>query len=280
MTDLVSCMQGLGGIFLLSAVMAPLAWGSATAPDLSGSVKADVASAYRSSSNGLLDTRPVASQTLDWHLGLGDFGFLAGYFWAISSLHDMQHEQHRPLFYDVETSVRYGYSIALAERAMLSTSAGPYIDLPFGYRNAHMKCWGPYVVQRLDNPWLTPYWSGLWIVETGRRGRVCFGLEKKFALSEKLSLVPFAEVVWMDRRRFRRRYGDEPEHGIARGGAFAYSFVGVNAKWALGENFSILLMAAMCDVVNSQARQSVRRSHAYYARNDWPVFKIGIEYRF
>lgn len=247
---------------------------------LSGGVKADVASAYRSTSSGLLDTRPVATQTLDWHLALGDFGFLTGYFWTISSLHNMQNEQHRALFYDVEACVRYGYSFAITEDLKLSTSAGPYFDLPFGYRNAHMKCWGPYVVQRFDNPWLTPYWRGLWLVAPQRRGRICLGIERKIALLENWSLVPFAEVVWMDRRRFRRRYGAEPEHDTVRGGAFGYSFIGVNVKRALGEDFGICFTAAMCDVINSQARRAVRRSNAYYAKNDWPVFKIGIEYRF
>ena len=143
-----------------------------------------------------------------------------------------------------------------------------------------MKCWGPYAVQRLDNPWLTPYWRGLWLVAPQRRGRVSFGLERKIALSDKLSLAPFVEVVWMDKRRFRRRYGGEPLHGAVHGGAFAYSFAGVNAKWALGEDISIFFTAAMCDVVNGQARRAVRRSDAYYAKNDWPVFKIGVEYRF
>ena len=247
---------------------------------LRGSVRAEVASAYRSTTSGLLDTRPVATQAVDWHLGLGAFGYLEGYFWAISSLHDMQHESHRAMFYDAETAIRYGYALDFADGTRLSTSAGPYFDFPSGYRSAHMKCWGPYVVERLDNPWLTPYWKGLWLVEPSRRGRVCFGVDRKFRLADNLTLVPFAEATWMDERRFKRRYGSEPIHGYLRHGAFAHSFVGVKAKWKFGENLSLVATAAMCDIVNGQARRATHRSGAYYAKTDWPVFRLGVEYAF
>ena len=248
--------------------------------DFRASVSAEVASAYRSSSSGLLDTRPVATQTLNWHLSLGDYGFLEGYVWAISAFHNMQRKNHRVLFYDTEGAVRYGYSVPLAEGVRLSTSAGPYFDLPFGYRNAHMKCWGPYVVQRLDSPWLSLYWKGLWLVEPSRRGRVCFGVERKTILSNRLALTPFAETVWMDKRRFSRRYGMKPEDTDMLGGAFAYTFIGVKAKWTLGENLSVVGAVAMCDVINNQARKAMRRSDAYYAKNDWPVIRLGVEYGF
>ena len=248
--------------------------------ELRGKAKAEFASAYRSTSSGLLDTCPVATQSLDWNLSLAGSGYLEGYFWIISSLHNRQREQHRVLFYDFETSIRYGYPVRIAEGVKLSTSVGPYFDLPFGYPRAHMKCWGTYAVQKLDNPWLVPYWKGLWIVEPTRRGRVCFGIEKKFALSGGLSLTPFAETTWMDKRRFDRRYGAEPEKGELLGGAFAFTFIGVQAKWAVGDNVSITAMAAMCDTVNRQARQATKRSDAYYAKNDWPVFRLGVEYGF
>ena len=244
------------------------------------SVLAEVASAYRSSSSGLLDTRPVATQTLDWRLSLGDYGFLEGYVWAISAFHNMQRKSHRALFYDTEGAVRYGYSVPLAEGVRLSTSAGPYFDLPFGYRNAHMKCWGPYVVQRLDSPWLSLYWKGLWLVEPSQRGRVGFGVERKTVLSNRLALTPFAEMVWMDKRWFSRRYGVELEDSEMLGGAFAHSFVGVKAKWKLDEKLSVVATAAMYDVINNHARKAVRRSNAYYAKNDWPVVRLGVEYSF
>ena len=62
------------------------------------------------------------------------------------------------------------------------------------------------------------------------------------------------------------------------GGSFAYTFIGIKAKWAIGEALNIVATAAMCDVINNQARKSIRRSDAYYAKNDWPVVRLGIEY--
>ena len=266
--------------FILSVVLWTVAANStlSAAENLRASVATEVASSYRSTSNGLLDTRPVATQTLNWHLSLGDYGFLEGYAWTISSLHNMQREKHRVLFYDTEGAVRYGIRVPIAEGVKLSTSAGPYFDLPFGYRNAHMKCWGPYVLQRLDSPWISLYWKGLWLVEPARRGRICFGAEKKIVLLDRIALTPFAETVWMDKRRFSRRYGAEPEDADMLGGSFAYTFIGIKAKWAIGEALNIVATAAMCDVINNQARKSIRRSDAYYAKNDWPVVRLGIEY--
>lgn len=248
--------------------------------DFRASVAAEVASAYRSSSSGLLDTRPVATQTLNGRLSLGDYGILEGYAWAISAFHNMQRKSHRVLFYDTEGAIRYGFGVPIAGGVRLSTSAGPYFDLPFGYRNAHMKCWGPYVVQRLDSPWLSLYWKGLWLVEPARRGRVCFGIEKKTVWSDRFALTHFAETVWMDKRRFSRRYGMELKEADMLGGAFAYTFIGVKAKWTLDKNWSVVGTVAMCDVINNQARKAIRRSDAYSAKNDWPVVRLGVEYSF
>ena len=116
------------------------------------------------------------------------------------------------------------------------------------------------------------------MVEPARRGRICFGAEKKIVLFDRIALAPFAETVWMDKRRFSRRYGAEPEDTDMLGGSFAYTFIGIKAKWAIGEALNIVATAAMCDVINNQARKSIRRSDAYYAKNDWPVVRLGIEY--
>ena len=101
-------MRNMRSPIVLSACALAFADACADAGDLCCKIKAEVASAYYSTSSGLQDTRPVATQTFSWNLSLGEFGFFEGFAWAISSLHDMQRERHRALFYNVETSVKYG----------------------------------------------------------------------------------------------------------------------------------------------------------------------------
>jgi hypothetical protein len=273
-------MRNMRSSIVVSACALALADACADAGYLRCKIKAEVASAYHSTSSGLRDTRPVAMQTFNWNLSLGEFGFFEGFAWAISSLHDMQRERHRALFYNAETSVKYGYRIPVADGVGLTTGAGPYFAFPFGYRNASLKCWGPSVVQRLDNPWAVPYWSGLWIVERTRRARVCVGLEKKFALSESFSVAPFAELIWMDERRFSRRYGETAGSSDVCGWSLSHTYIGVKTRWEFGRNLSMIATAAMSDVVDPRGRRAVRRSDAYWAKTDWPIVRIGVEYSF
>lgn len=245
-----------------------------------GRFTCEAASAYVSRSSGLSDARPVTVQNLDWRFTPGDWGFFDGYIWTISSLHDMQHHSHRPLFYDVETVVRYGYKFDFGRDLSLVSVAGPYVDFPFGYRNAHMKCWGWYATQDLKTPWLTLYWKGLWIVETTRRARIAAGISHSFKLAPDLTLSPFVETVWMDHRRFRRRYGNDLDSPDFASGAFSTFRAAAALKWRKTENLSFVFTAGFISVVNPEARRAERRRHAYSAKCDWPYVKAGIEYSF
>ena len=124
--------------------------------DFRASVSAEVASAYRSSSSGLLDTRPVATQTLNWHLSLGDYGFLEGYVWAISAFHNMQRKNHRVLFYDTEGAVRYvSFDPSVADTFYVKTN-----DVPIEGREPNVQMsttYGDYLhVDEHANP---RYWQ-------------------------------------------------------------------------------------------------------------------------
>jgi hypothetical protein len=118
----------------------------------SGYVSADVDSAYISTSGGLSDTKPVAIQTIGFRQNLGDFGFLDGYVWSISALHDKQRERHGQLFYWTDGAVHYGYDLPLGEGLSLQTKAGPYCGIPVDYEREHNPSLGFIVAQRFDNP--------------------------------------------------------------------------------------------------------------------------------
>ncbi len=246
----------------------------------SGSVGWQFASGYLASSGTICDTCPVTSQEFDWKFDFGDFGFIDGYAWTVSSLHNKQHESHRPEFNEFEGALRYGYRFAFAEKVTLDTRIGPLWNPPIGYDHAHQNYWGPYVLQSLNNPYVVPYWSGLWLLAPKMRGRVRIGLRKPMVLCEGLVLTPSAETVWMDRRRFYARYGDDPEKDHIFGGAFATTTVGVRLSWVCWKGLTLYTSIQQFDIINSQARRAVKRSHAYYAKCDWPFLKVGVEYDF
>ena len=87
------------------------------------------------------------------------------------------------------------------------------------------------------------------------------------------------ETVWMDRRYYFSRYGEHPNDGIFDG-AFATVTSSVRLTWKLSENFNVYFRLSMFDVVDSQARKAVKEQSAYYAKRDWPVFRVGAEYCF
>ena len=112
----------------------------------SGKLDVSVRSGYLTSSGSLYDTRPVTTQCLTEKADLGDFGYVEGYAWFISSLHNRQKDRHRVLFNEFEGAVFYGYPWRICRNVVLDTKAGPLWNPPIGYWDAHRNCWGPYVV--------------------------------------------------------------------------------------------------------------------------------------
>ena len=245
----------------------------------SGYVGAEVASAYLGSGGAIYDTRPITSQELGWFFDFGDYGWIDGYFWIVSALHDRQHESHRMLFNEIETVIRYGQKWQTSEKTAIKASVGPLWNPPVGYEQSHKNCWGPYVSVQFDNPVVVPYMSGLWLLAPKMRGRVRIGVRKSFALSENLSMTPSLESVWMDRRRFDARYGADPEDAFL-GGSFATLTTGARLSWQVTGNCQVYFRFLMFDIINSQARRAVKKQDKYYAKCDWPVFRIGVEYSF
>ena len=242
---------------------------------VSGNIDVQVASAFLSST-GLHDTCPVTTQMGYLKMDFGAWGFIDGYGWIISTLHDKQHERHRAAFNEFEGAVQYGYDWRFREGWRLRTKFGAYWDPAIGYRDGANNLWGPYFTQSLDNPYLTPCLSALQIVAPERKGRIKFGLKKTFVLGEKVEISPFVESLWMDARRFSSKYGDTPERDRVFGGTFATLQTGVRASYAISGNTKLTVQLIQYDVINGQARRSIHHSDKYYAKCDWPVVRIGI----
>ena len=246
----------------------------------SGYVSCDVASAYISTSGGLSDTRPVSSHTLRLRQNLGGMGFLDGYMWSISALHNKQHDRHGQLFYWLEGALHYGYDLPLWEGTRLQTKAGPYCGLPLDYVHEHNPSLGASVEQRFDNPYVTPYWGGIWLCEPSHKGRVKAGLIKGFDLGNNLYLSLFVQSTWMDRRRYRARYGTAIKERSFMGGAVAFILFGLQLDWKFSDNLIFYAALSQYDVINRQARDAIKSSGHYYDKCDWPLAKVGVRLTF
>ena len=232
------------------------------------------------SSGAVYNTGPVCWNDLSWLFDFGDYGFVDGYFGFISSFDKKKGDDYRLLFNEIEATLCYGRKWRISENVTLSTKAGVLWGPPIGYKGAHQGCWGPYVGMSLANPLVEPYMTGLWLLEPDQRGYIRAGLRKPFALSEKLTLTPYMESVWMDRRRYINRYKSEPRHEYLGGGLFATLKTGASLSYRIDEHFSVYLGCIMFDIIDSQARRYVRGINGHYAKCDFPVVSLGAIYRF
>lgn len=247
---------------------------------LSGELEMTFLSGYLGSSGAIYDTRPNLSQCLSLRAEIEEDFFIDGYAWFISSLHTMQSDSHRALFHEFEGAVRFGYDLHVSDDMMLETKAGLLWNPAIGYEGASMDCWGPYVAQYFQNKYIIPYWDGLWIISPSRRARIRLGVRKPFKVTEKFTVTPFVETVWMDKRRFLARYNEEPDQDVVLGGAFGTVTFGISARYKIDDNWTVYGSFSQFDIINSQARRSVRKSKDYYAKCDWPIFKLGVSYGF
>ncbi|MBR2919906.1 MAG: hypothetical protein IKC27_00935 [Kiritimatiellae bacterium] len=246
----------------------------------SGEFETTFLSGYLGSSGAIYDTRPNLSNCFSFRAEVDDAYFVDGYAWFISSLHNKQGDSHRMLFHEFEGAVRFGYDYKMSDDIMLETKAGLLWNPAIGYKDASLDGWGPYVAQYLKNKYLIPYWDGLWIVSPSRRARVRLGVRKPFKITGKLTISPFCETVWLDKRRFIARYDEEPEDDFVMGGAFGSITFGFSVKYEISPDFTVFGSFSQFDLINSQARDSVKKADEYYAKCDWPIIKIGFSYSF
>ena len=248
-------------------------------PVFEGRLSAEFETAYLSSSGTLCDTRPTALQNLDWTVHFGDYGKLYGYGCFLSMLHDKQHELHRPAFNEFEGGAFYGYDWRLSENVTFFNGAGGVWNPLFGYRNGYDDTlWEFRYFQSLENPYLTPYWDTLTLIKPGQWTRLRFGVRHDFKLTETLTLSAWADAVWGCKRRFRARYGNEPDHLLC--GAFCTTTVGLQLTWRFADNWMVYAKVRQFDTINRQARRAEKRKSEYWARRDIAIGTIGVAYEF
>jgi hypothetical protein len=251
-------------------------------PDVkfSGDIEMTFMSGFLAASGTILDTMPNVSHCLSFRAEFCDDFFIDGYGWFISSLHNRQHEDHRMLFNEFEGTLRFGHDLRFDKGKVLESKGGVLWNPPIGYYDSKMNYWGPYFAQYFKNDLIIPYWDGFWMAYPRKRARIRMGVRKPVKFSENFSITPFFETVWMDKRRFSSRYNEEIAEYSVLGGVFGTITFGFSAIYKFNDEWSLVGSFSQFDIINSQARRSVKRSDRYWAKCDWPIFKIGIRYNF
>ena len=241
-----------------------------------GRLSAEFESAYLSSSGTLCDTRPTALQNLDWAVHFGDYGKLYGYGCFLSMMHDRQHELHRPAFNEFEGGAFYGYDWKITDDVTFFNGAGGVWNPLFGYRNGYDDTlWEFRYFQSLQNPYLTPYWDTLTLIEPGQWTRLRFGVRRDFALTDSLKFSAWIDGVWGDNRRYEARYGDRPEYQFF-GGAFCTSTVGLQLTWRFAERWLVYAKICQFDTLDRRGRRAEKKKTDYWARRDIAIVTLGI----
>ena len=241
-----------------------------------GRLSAEFESAYLSSSGTLCDTRPTALQNLDWAVHFGDYGKLYGYGCFLSMMHDRQHELHRPAFNEFEGGAFYGYDWKITDDVTFFNGAGGVWNPLFGYRNGYDDTlWEFRYFQSLQNPYLTPYWDTLTLIEPGQWTRLRFGVRRDFDLTDSLKFSAWIDGVWGDNRRCEARYGDRPEYQFF-GGAFCTSTVGLQLTWRFAERWLVYAKIRQFDTLDRRGRRAEKKKTDYWARRDIAIATLGI----
>jgi len=262
----------------LLAVAIPLLE-SPDALQLHGGARAYFENGYISSSGRLGYTRPIAEQIVYLRLEHEDFGWLATDGWISSALNDQTDDVHRRAFYCYEGTVTYGNALRLAEDVSLSAWGGMIWDWYGGYREDVGTPLGWICEFKMENPIVTPYLNGLGYIEHSTWVRVRFGVMHAFRVTETLTITPFLDATWGDPARYRSNYGAETD-GSFLGGSLMFASPGFIGEWRFCDPFYLWMRYRQFILVDPDARNLIEESAAPTARKTYPVFGLGLGFRF
>ena len=270
----VSCLWAMG-VFLLSED----AGASFIHPDLGLSVSADFRSAYISSSGGAVETRPVTSQCLDWSWRMGNYGRFEGYAWIVSALTGQKDELRRRAFNELEAEISYAYDWRILDGWALNNQLGHIWDPGIGYESFDAEAFTHEIhfVQKLSNPYLTPYYDVMYCYHPAPWIRVNTGLQRPFYfLDGRLCIMPKVFVTWGDSNRYEAKFNTKLDGGDVFGFRPMYVNSGIWSTYRLNDRLSFYLRLQMYDVLDEKGRNFENGRSESWAVCDMPFAVIGV----
>ena len=246
------------GLVIL-ACLPVVAGGGVILPDLDMKFRNEVHTAYISStSGGTGETRPMLTQTFSGAYRLGEWGRVGGYVWARSALTGQKDKYRRRAFECFEYGIDYSYTWQFARDFGLYN----YLDhlwspAPGWYEHDH-PLWGVVIEQALNNPWITPYYRFLGAYYPSQWETLKIGVRQPFdVLFEGFVVMPYAEIIGGDSRRYKAKYGDDPFDTYCSIGPFA-SELGVVATYKVSKFISTRFRLRNWNLLNHSARKHER----------------------
>ena len=248
-------------------------------PDLDLSVSADFRSAYISSNGGAVETRPVTSQCLDWSWLMGSYGRLGGYFWVVTALSGQKDDLRRREFNELETEISYSYDWTFADGWSLDSLLGHIWDPGIGYESFDADAFTHEIhfVEKLANPYVTPYCDVMYCYHPDPWTRVNTGLQRPFCfLDGRLSVTPKVFVTWGDSNRYEAKFNTELDGGDVFGFRPMYVNSGIWSTYRLNDRLSFYLRLQMYDVIDGKGRDFENGRNESWAVCDMPFVVIGV----
>ena len=236
-------------------------------------------SAYMSSSGRLSYTKPVAEQWGIVSVRHEDFGWIATDAWLCSALNDQSDDVHRRAFYCYEGTVSYGNAVRFTDDVALSAWGGMIWDWLGGYKSDVGTPFGWICDFKLSSPYVTPYLNGIGFIEHSTWVRVRLGVNHQFEIVENVTLTPFLEATWGDPARYRSNFGKETD-GDFLGGSLMFASFGVFGEWKFHDPFYLWARYRQYMLVDPDARDIVDEIDSPTAKKTYPIFGLGIGFRF
>ena len=251
---------------------------------LSLTAGADVRSAYLSRAK-VCEARPMSSQSVSGDVQLYPIhlpGRVGIDFWTISSLtHKMDSIHKNMFFHERDFTLRYGYDWEIAEDWRLANDVmSTWVNLP-GYWPGSDFCRHEWrFAQRLDNPWVTPYYLIRRSVHPDDWLYVRIGAQHAFRLTDTLSLTPNFYAECGNDRHFRQRYGaNDPPWKSYDNGVQALNAV-LTLSWKVTKWATIFASVQQFDIVDDDARDRTKARKTHNSRRDLTVGTVGVVCRF
>ena len=251
---------------------------------MSLTVGGDVRSAYLSRAK-VCEARPMAAQyatadiPFDWIAPIGRLGVD---FWTISSLTHKMDDIHKNMFFhERDFTLRYGYDWQIADDWRLASDVmSTWVNLPGYIHGSDHSTHEWRCAQRLDNPWITPYYLVRRAIHPRDWLYVRIGAQHAFHLTDTLSLTPNFYAELGNENHYQQRYGaKDPPWSKYHGGVQALNAV-LTLSWKVTEWASLFASVQQFDMVDSDARDRTKARKTHNARRDLTVGTVGVICKF
>ena len=275
-------MSPLQQLCLAAGIGLPLiASGGLILPELDFKFRNEFQTAYISAtSGGTGETRPNLCQTFSGRYDMGDFGGIGGYAWTRSLLTGQKDKYRRRAFDCFEYGAEYDYTWWFTDDLGLYSYVDHIWSPAPGWYERSSTYHGVLFIQSFINPVITPYYKFLGGYWPKQNEVLKLGLSHTFKVFDnRLSIMPYAEMINGDRRRLKAKYGVEATELYCGFRPMATEF-GVTSIYRFSKFVASRLRLRNWNLVEHAARIHERNRDVSWAKTWIPAATLSIDISF